>query len=81
MGLWLKPMFSFSVVKVHQAEGEIYNHYLEYGYVTLGKLLSQAVQPINIANIVTCIVAFLICKEKSSHQMVKGLATRGQGNI
>lgn len=74
VGLWLKLMFTFSVVKVHQAESEIHHLYLKRGYVTLGKLLSQAVQPINIANIVTCIVAFLICKEKSSRQMVKGLA-------
>ena len=33
--LRLKPMFTFSVVNVHQAEGEIHNLYLECGYVTL----------------------------------------------
>ena len=44
VGLRLELMFSFSVVKVHQAEGKIHNPYLKCGYVTLGKLKSQAVQ-------------------------------------
>ncbi len=35
VGLRLEPMFTFSVVKVHQAEGEIHNPYLKCGYITL----------------------------------------------
>lgn len=44
VGLRLEPMFTFPVVKVHQAEGKIHNLYLKCGYVTLEKLISQAVQ-------------------------------------
>lgn len=44
VGLWLKLMFTFSVVKVHQAESEIHHLYLKRGYVTLEKALSQVVQ-------------------------------------
>lgn len=35
--LRLEPMFTFSVVNVHQAEGKIHNLYLKCGYITLGK--------------------------------------------
>lgn len=37
VGLRLEPMFTFSVVKVHQAEGKIHNHCFKCGYVTLEK--------------------------------------------
>lgn len=35
--LRLEPMFTFSVVNVHHAEGEIHTFYLKCGYVTLEK--------------------------------------------
>ena len=35
--LRLEPMFTFSVVNVHQAEDKIHNLYLKCWYVTLGK--------------------------------------------
>ena len=63
VGLRLEPMFTFSVVNVHQAEGKIHTLYLKCGYVTLEKWLSQALQQINNATAVTCIVAFLTCKQ------------------
>ena len=44
VGLRLEPMFTFSIVNVHQAEGKIHNLYLKCWYVTLEKLISQAVQ-------------------------------------
>ncbi len=66
VGLRLKPMFKFSVVNMHQAEGKIHNPSLKCGYVTLEKALSQVVQ-----NQQSC--SFL--KQKNTpRQMTRGLA-------